>query len=130
MTDTEATNPGCLEVPAVMSGALVALTIVVPAAIVQLAVANPSARWALFGIILAGFGVGGWRAAGIARATPLTSAAVAALAAFVAAQSLAVAIRLAGGGSVTIPALAFLAMLATSCGMLGAVVKLRVSPAA
>lgn len=128
MSNPEDTNPGCVDVPAIVSGAVVTFAIVVPAAVVQLVVTDPTVRWALFGVILAGFGAGGWRAAGIARATPLTSAAVAALVAFTAAQSLAIAARLASGGSVTIPALAFLAMLATSCGMLGAGIRLRVSP--
>jgi hypothetical protein len=125
MSAPSARPAGWLELPAVISGAVMAFLIVVPAAVAQLLIPVPSVRWLLFGVVFVGFGVGGYRAASIATATPLTSGALAALLAFVAAQSLAVAARLASGGSVTITALAFLAMLATSCGMLGAGIRLR-----
>lgn len=108
-----------------MAGAIVAVAIVLPAAVLQLLVDVMALRWLLFGAIFIGFGAGGWRAAATSPATPLTSGALAALVAFVVVQGIAVAIRLASGDPVNLPGLAFGAMLATSCGMLGASLRLR-----
>ena len=118
-----------VEGPAIAQGAVLAFAIVVPAAIVQLLVANPSLRWLLFGVVLAGFGAGGYRAADHSRTAPLTSAALAAVVAFAAAQAIAVTVNLARGRPVAWTGLAFLAMLATSCAMVGAWVRLRRSTA-
>jgi hypothetical protein len=118
-----------VEGPAIAQGAVLAFAIVVPAAIVQLLVANPSVRWLLFGVVLAGFGAGGYRAADHSRTAPLTSAALAAVVAFAAAQAIAVTVNLTRGRPVAWTGLAFLAMLATSCAMVGAWVRLRRSTA-
>jgi hypothetical protein len=109
---------------AVIRGAVLALTIVVPAAALQLLIDAPSVRWLLFAVILGGFGAGGHRASRLAPATPLTNAA-AALAAFVVAQGVAAALSVARGSAVQWAAIAFLALLATSSGMVGAMVSLR-----
>lgn len=114
-----------IEGPAIAQGAVLAFAIIVPAAIVQLLVANPSVRWLLFGVVLAGFGAGGYRAADHSRTAPLTSAALAAVVAFAAAQAIAVTVNLTRGRPVAWTGLAFLAMLATSCAMVGAWVRLR-----
>jgi hypothetical protein len=121
-------NASMVEGPAIVQGAVLAFAIVIPAAIVQLLVSNPSIRLLLFGIVLAGFGAGGYRAADHSRTAPLTSAALAAMLAFVAAQAIAVTVRLTSGRPITWAALAFLAMLATSCAMVGAWIRLRRSP--
>ncbi len=114
-----------VEGPAILQGAVLAFAIVVPAAALQLLVTNPSLRGLLFGIVLAGFGAGGYRAAAHSRTAPLTSAALSAVVAFAAAQTIAVTANLARGRPITWTALAFLAMLATSCAMVGAWVRLR-----
>jgi hypothetical protein len=110
---------------AVVAGALLALAVVVPAGVLQVLIDVPSVRWLLFAVILGGFAAGGYRAAGLAAVTPLTNAATAALAAFAVAQGAAVLIGLASGNAVQWAALAFLALLATSCGMIGAWFRLR-----
>jgi hypothetical protein len=122
---TDAGGSSMVEGPAIAQGAVLAFAIVVPAAIVQLLVSNASLRWLLFGIVLAGFGAGGYRAADHSRTAPLTSAALSAVVAFAAAQTIAVTVNLARGRPITWAALAFLAMLATSCAMVGAWVRLR-----
>jgi len=123
---TPATPADPMLVPdAVIRGAVLALTIVVPAAALQLLIDAPSVRWLLFAVILGGFGAGGHRASRLAPATPLTNAAAAALAAFVVAQGVAAALSVARGSAVQWAAIAFLALLATSSGMVGAMVSLR-----
>lgn len=111
---------------AVGRGAALAFVIVVPAAFAQLVVGPGAVRSALLIVVLVGFGAGGHRAATLAPLAPLTNAGLAALVAFVLAQlSWIVLGVLRGGGGVTPVGLAFLAMLATSCGMVGALVALR-----
>jgi hypothetical protein len=64
---TPATPADPMLVPdAVIRGAALALTVVVPAAVLQLLIDVPSVRWLLFAVILGGFGVGGHRAGGLA----------------------------------------------------------------
>lgn len=110
---------------AVGRGMALALTIVLPAALLQVLVGG-ILRPVLFVAVLVGFGAGGHRAAGLAPAAPLTNAALAALAAFVIAQIIGIVVGvLTGGGGVTPVRVAFLALLATSCGMVGAMVALR-----
>lgn len=125
----DSSGASMVEGPAIAQGAVLAFAIIVPAAIVQLLVANPSVRWLLFGVVLAGFGAGGYRAADHSRTAPLTSAALAAVVAFAAAQAIAVTVNLTRGRPVAWTGLAFLAMLATSCAMVGAWVRLRRSTA-
>lgn len=110
---------------AVWRGALTAVAIVIPAAVAQALVGAGSLALALFAVVLAGFGAGGYRAAGLAPATPLTNAALAGVAAFGAAQLLAVVVAVGRGTPVTWTRLAFLAMLATSCAVVGAWVRMR-----
>lgn len=122
---SDPSDTSMVEGPAIAQGAVLAFAIVVPAAIIQLLVTNPSMRWLLFGVVLLGFGAGGYRAADHSRVAPLTSAALAAVVAFAGAQTIAVIVNLARGRPVAWAALAFLAMLATSCAMVGAWVRLR-----
>ncbi len=127
MTGSDAITPSESNVVtgAVMQGAILAFVIVVPAAVLQLLIDVPTVRWLLFAVILAGFAAGGHRAAGLAPATPLTNAAIAALVAFAVAQGVAVVVSIAGGKAVPWTAIAFLALLATSSGMVGGVLALR-----
>jgi len=111
---------------AVGRGAMRALAVVLPAALVQLLVGDPSLRLLLFMAVLAGFGAGGHRAARIGPAAPFTNAALAALVAFGLAQVIGLVAGVASGGGVPTPVrVAFLGLLATSCGMVGAWVALR-----
>lgn len=111
---------------AVGAGVARALAVVIPAAVVQVIIGAPALRSLLFLVVLVGFGVGGHRAATLAPAAPLTNAALAALAAFVLAQVVGIVVGvLTGGGGFTPVRVAFLGLLATSCGMVGAMVSLR-----
>ena len=110
---------------AVGRGMALALTIVLPSALLQVLVGG-ILRPVLFVAVLVGFGAGGHRSAGLAPAAPLTNAALAALAAFVIAQVIGIVVGvLTGGGGFTPVRVAFLALLATSCGMVGAMVAMR-----
>lgn len=114
---------------AVGRGAALALAIVVPAALLQLLIGVGALRSALFIVVLVGFGAGGRRAARLGGAAPYTNAAVAALVAFVVAQVVGLVVSVASGGAGPTPVrVAFLAMLATSCGMVGAWLALRRTP--
>lgn len=114
---------------AVGAGTARALAVVIPAAVAQIIIGVPGLRSLLFVVVLVGFGVGGHRAATLAPAAPLTNAALAALAAFVLAQVVGIVVGvLTGGGGFTPVRVAFLALLATSCGMVGAMVALRRRP--
>jgi hypothetical protein len=111
---------------AVGAGMARALAVVVPAAVAQVIIGAPALRSLLFLVVLVGFGVGGHRAATLAPAAPLTNAALAAVAAFALAQVAGIVVGvLTGGGGFTPVRVAFLGLLATSCGMIGAMVSLR-----
>ena len=115
---------------AVGAGMARALAVVVPAAVAQVIIGAPALRSLLFVVVLVGFGVGGHRAARLAPTAPLTNAALAALGAFVLAQVIGIVVGvLSGGGGFTPVRVAFLGLLATSCGMVGAMVALRRGPA-
>lgn len=119
-----------MERVAVGRGMALALAIVVPAALVQLAIGSPALRSLLFIVVLVGFGAGGHRAARLAPAAPFTNAALAALAAFALAQLVGLVVgTLTGGDGIAPVRLAFLGLLATSCGMVGAMAALRRPPA-
>ena len=106
---------------AVVRGAVAGAVIALPAAIVQnLAPADSSLRGLALAVILVALGWCGWVAAKAAGARVIVHGALAALAAFAIVQTIGVVLRVARGDVVHPVAIAFTALLSTSCGMIGA----------
>ena len=85
-----------------------------------------SATFPLFVLLLVGFVVAGYVAGRAAPEAPYSNGAVAAVAAFVAVQIIAVASRLVRGESLQpITAMVFLALLAYASGLVGALLASR-----
>jgi ABC-type amino acid transport system permease subunit len=107
-----------------VQGAALGATVVLVAGLAQQLVRGTPMVWLLLGVIFVGLGAAGAVASTGSR-TPYTSGALGALVAFAAAQTVVVALVLSQGRSPSWTALAFGAMLSTSCGMVGAWVRLR-----
>jgi alpha-beta hydrolase superfamily lysophospholipase len=107
---------------AVLRGAGAALIVAVPAGFAQRAVSTGSSlKGLLLLVILAGFGWGGAVAAKAAPdERPLTHGAVAGALAVAAYLVILVAARLVMGDPVPVVSLAFVALIAVSCGIVGA----------
>lgn len=114
-----------VEPRAISRGLLVALAIVVPAYLALYALRDTGWVPLFRGMILVGFGVGGYAAATVSVRGPLTSGGLAALATFAVSRGAHIAERSAAGESVTWAGLPFEAMLSMSCGVFGAWVWLR-----
>ena len=121
-----------IEWPAVLRGASIAICICLPAALVAQALVDvdegedPSnVVFVFFALVLAGFALGGWWAARAAPTAPFSNGAVAALAAFVVIQGVALVVRVVGDEPVNVPALVFNATVAYGAGLLGALVWRR-----
>lgn len=117
---------------AVLRGAAVAICICLPAALAAQALVDvpegedpPATVLVFFALVLLGFTLGGWWGARSAPEAPYSNGAVAALAAFVVIQGVALVVRLVGGDSVNIPALVFNGLVAYGAGLLGAVIWSR-----
>jgi putative membrane protein (TIGR04086 family) len=114
---------------AVLLGAAAAVAIAVPTAVLNAAVVDDGEETNLvFGtllLVLAGFAVGGFVAARRAPDGPLANGAVAALCAFLVVQGAGVVRRLAADEPLSLPSLAFAALLAYSSGLLGALAASR-----
>lgn len=116
---------------AVRSGALVAIAICLPFALVSQVLAgdgegNPSGIvYLLYFAVLAGFVIGGFVAGQRASGTPYTSGAVAALCGFVAIQTAGVIVRLVDGDEIRIVLIVTNALLAYGAGLLGAGIASR-----
>ena len=112
---------------AVLIGAVVTLVIAVPPAVIAQVQADRDAldgsNWvlALFALVLVAFMAGGWAAARRSPAAPLANGATAALVAYALVQGYGIARRLADGDDVRWLGMAFAALLAVSCGTVGAV---------
>ena len=78
--------------------------------------------------VLIGFGAGAYVAARRAVAGPLTNGALAAVTAFVVVQGVGLVRRLAAGEPISLTSIAFAALLAYSCGLIGAVIAMRQGP--
>lgn len=110
---------------AVRAGALVAIAICLPTALVSQAIVDedadsqPAIVYVLYVLVLLGFVVGGWVAAKRTTESPYTSGAVAALAAFVAIQALGVVARLIDGDDIRITLIVTNGLLAYGAGLLG-----------
>ena len=116
-----------LDPRAVLVGAAVSLAIAVPPAVLAQIQSDRDAlegsNWVLilFAVVLAAFVVGGYVAAKRAAAEPLTNGAVAALLAYVLVQGYGIVRRLADGDEIRWLGILFAALLAASCGTVGAI---------
>lgn len=119
--------PG-LDLRALAAGTFVTLVVAVPPAVVaQLASDRSDAvgsNWVLvlFGLVLLGFLAGGFVAARRAPEAPLTHGAAAAFAAYLLVQGYGVIRHLVAGDDLRWVGIAFTALLAATCGIVGALV--------
>lgn len=117
-----------LDLRAVVIGAVVALVIAVPPAVLAQVQSDRDAlegsNWVLvlFAVVLLAFVAGGYVAAQRTRREPLVAGALAAVTAFVVVQGYGVARRLADGDEIRWFGILFAALLAASCGTVGAIV--------
>jgi hypothetical protein len=110
-----------------LRGAGLGAAVVLVAGLAQQLVRGTPMVWLLLGVIFIALGTAG-AVSSENSSTPLTTGALGALAAYGAAQMVVLVLVLAQGRSPSWVALAFGAMLATSCGMVGAWLRLsRVS---
>lgn len=116
---------------AIVKGAAASIVVCLPLALIAEAVAgsdedDPS-NWAflLFFGVLVGFVLGGFAAARSARDYPYTNGAMAAVAAFLVIQGVAIVVRLAGDEPVRYVAVVFNGLLAYGCGLTGALAGSR-----
>jgi len=113
---------------AVLTGAGLALLVAVPPAVVAQVQSDRRAlegsNWVLvlFGVILFGFLLGGFAAARRRPANPLVNGAAASFTAFALVQGYGIVRRLADGEELRWLGIVFAALLAASCGILGAIV--------
>ena len=113
---------------AVLVGAVVSLVIAVPPAILAQIESDRDAlegsNWVLllFALVLVAFVAGGYVTAKRAQGEPLVNGALAAVTAFVIVQGVGIVRRLADGDEIRWFGILFAALLAASCGTVGAIV--------
>lgn len=114
---------------ALVAGTLTALAVIVPVtvlgAILRGGVEDTNLVFLLLAPVLVGFGAGAYVAARRAVAGPLTNGALAAVAAFALVQGVGLVRRMAAGEPISPASIAFAALLAYSCGLVGAVIAIR-----
>lgn len=117
---------------AIVRGAVVAICICLPAALAAQALVDvpegedpPATVFVFFLLVLVGFALGGWWGARSAPSAPYSNGALAAFAAFVVIQGVAIVVRVVGGDGVNLPALVFNALVAYGAGLLGAAIWSR-----
>ena len=117
-----------LDPRAVLIGAAASLVIAVPPAVLAQIQSDRDAlegsNWVLilFAVVLLAFMIGGYVAAKRAKGEPLTNGALAALLAYLLVQGYGVIRRLADGDEIRWLGIVFAALLAASCGTVGAIV--------
>ena len=116
--------------PAIRTGALVAIAVCLPLAVLAEVVAGDDDEGGalvllLFVGVLVGFASGGYAAAQRTLTTPYTAGAIAALCAFVAIQAAGVITNLARGDDIEWALVVFNGLLAYGAGLLGAGVASR-----
>ena len=122
---------GRVDWPAVRAGALVAVGICLPVALVAEAIVDerddsqPPIVFVLYAAVLVGFAVGGWFAARRTADSPYSSGALAALLAFAAIQAVGVVARLIDGDDIRVTLIVTNALLAYGAGLLGAGIEAR-----
>lgn len=118
--------------PALLAGTLTALAVVVPATVLAEVVGaadkDTNLVFAFLVPVLFGFGAGAYVAARRATAGPLTNGALAAVAAFALVQGVGLVRRLLAGEPISPASIAFAALLAYSCGLVGAAIASRRPP--
>jgi putative membrane protein (TIGR04086 family) len=123
-----------IEWPAVRVGALVSIVICLPVALLAQAIVDegdteqPPIVYVLYVAVLIGFVIGGWFAAKRATESPYSAGAVAALAGFVAIQTVGVIARLIDGDPIRVVLIVTNGLLAYGCGLLGAAIVVRQRP--
>lgn len=119
---------------ALLAGTLTALAIVVPTTLLgELVGAGEGDSNLVFLFllpVLVGFAAGAYVAARRAATGPLTNGALAAVAAFAIVQGVASARRLVVDEPISLASIAFAAVLAYSCGLVGAAIASRRPPSA
>jgi putative membrane protein (TIGR04086 family) len=113
---------------AVGIGALVAIAVALPAALVAQVVvddADNSLSFVFFALVLFGFAAGGFAAARHAPHSPFSNGALAALAAFVVIQGLGAIRRAVVDDPVSLANVVFTGLLAYAAGLLGALVAAK-----
>ncbi|MBL8778438.1 MAG: TIGR04086 family membrane protein [Acidimicrobiales bacterium] len=117
-----------LDPRAVLIGATASLVIAVPPAVLAQIQSDRDAlegsNWVLilFAVVLIAFMIGGYVAAKRAEGEPLANGALAALLAYLLVQGYGVMRRLADGDEIRWLGILFAALLAASCGTVGAIV--------
>ncbi len=116
-----------LDPRAVLVGAAVSLVIAVPPAVLAQiqydrdALEGSNLVLVLFAVVLIAFMAGGYVTATRARGEPLTNGAVAAMVAYLVVQGFGIIRRLDDGDEIRWVGIVFAALLAASCGTVGAV---------
>jgi putative membrane protein (TIGR04086 family) len=114
-----------VDLPALVRGAVVAIVISLPLALLSEALVDEDdpSGWAvpLFLAVLIGFVAAGWVAGRGASDSPLVTGALAALAGFVVVQGVGLVVGAADGDDVSWGAVVFSAVMAYGCGLTGAV---------
>ena len=120
-----------LELEPIVKGAAVSIVVCLPLALLSQAIADSTdddpSRWAFvlfFGVLL-GFVLGGYVTARNALDYPYTNGAIAALAAYVVIQGVAVVVRLVGDEDVRVVAIVFNGLVSYGCGLTGALIGAR-----
>ena len=110
-------------------GAVVAIAICLPLALVSQQVADEGEGSPLSGLllllVLAGFAVGGFVAGRAATTAPFTNGGLAAVLAYVVIQGTALVISVVQGDTPSVPALVFNGLLAYGCGLAGGALAAR-----
>jgi len=119
-----------LDWPAIRAGALVAIAVCLPLAVLAEVVSGDDEEGGalvlvLFVGVLLGFASGGYAAAQRTVVSPYSAGAIAALAAFVAIQGAGVITNLARGDDVEPVVIVFNGLLAYGAGLLGAGIAMR-----
>ncbi len=107
----------------VISSALAGLMIVVPAVVIFQVISDgggTSSRLLYFGLVILGFVIAGFGGGRQERSTPLMHGAAAGAAVYVVIQLVGLVLRLVNGESINVIQYAFLLLLASTAGVLGA----------
>jgi putative membrane protein (TIGR04086 family) len=106
-------------------GALIAVAVALPAAVIQNVVTGSSLRSLLFLVIIGAFAVGGWVAGRSRPDRALTNGAAAAMAGYLAVLAISTMVRLGRGAGPALAAVPLSMLIALSCGLLGGYVAFR-----
>ena len=117
-----------LDQRAIGLGAVVAIAVALPAALVaQVVVDDAESPWSLlfFAVVLVGFGLGGYAAARAVPQAPFTNGALAAIVAYALVQGIGAVRLIIEDDPPEIVTIAFAALMAFSSGLVGALLAAR-----